>query len=1199
MTEAAQRKWTLGLVQEPYIGGVGKMKNYAGVRIVQCGGNSETVTKAAILIFDTRIDLIPNPLLTTTNFAVAKIKSDKWEIGVVSMYLESDKPIEPYIQWMRKIVSEIGTNKVILGGDVNAWNIWWGSKRNNTRGETLAEALEELNFHILNQGTEATFDTIRGGKRYTSWVDLTACSSDMLGRIENWKVNGEIINSDHKAILFQINLNIIKALEIKRTTRLYNTKKANWCQFREKLTSIWNENNINSHEIGNIDSKLKLEAVTVKITKAIINTCDKCIPKISNNKRRGLPWWTRELSQMKKDVLTKKRRITYAASVRRAWVVEEYLQAKINYLKNVKEAQTSSWKRFCEKQSNESMWDGIYRVIGRTKAREEDIPLIKDGKVLTTVESAGLLADTFYPQDDINNDNPFHTEMRIAAVGVNDELNSKLFDPPFTEGEMKGSANSFNLKKAPGSDGLTADICLAAITLAPDVFLKLYNKCLELSCFPTIWKEAIVVVLRKPAKQDYSHPKSYRPIGLLSILGKILEKMIIKRINWYILPDLCPRQFGFVPQKSTEDALYAMMNHVRNELNNRKIIVLVSLDIEGAFDSAWWPAIKCRLADSKCPVNLRRMVDDYFYNRKVRVRYAGAECLRKTTLGCVQGSIGGPTFWNLMLDPLLKELEGMGEYCQAFADDIVLIFSGRTAVEIQRRANASLEHVRTWGIKHKLKFAPHKTQAITITNKIKFDTPHLVMGGIRVDMSPEIKILGLTIDNKLTFNTHVNNICKKATNIYKQLSKAAKVQWGLNPEVIRTMYTAVIEPVVMYAASAWAPAASKMGVQKSLNSIQRGFGQKIIKSYRTVSLNSALILARLLPLDIRVKEAALLFQIKRGLSSRFVGDREVETPTCHTDIPHPSENIQLEFKSVADCETMDQDDHQGQKIFTDGSKIDGKVGAAISVWNENNTEIYLKKYKLDSYCTVYQAELLALSEASQQALKGNTPFISIYCDSQSALKTVIRHDSLHPLAINTRQNIKKAREQNKIINLFWVKAHIGIKGNERADELAKDAALKLKTKPSYDRCPVSFIKRQIRLESIGEWNHRYLEGNTASNTKVFFPNAITAYNIVHKIDLDPVIVQTITGHGGFSEYLFRFKCKESPVCPCDSETNETALHVITECPIYGKERDCAEMRMGVKINKETIKILLNKSKSRDHFITFCKKITRIVNNKNK
>ncbi|CAK1595213.1 unnamed protein product [Parnassius mnemosyne] len=495
------------------------------------------------------------------------------------------------------------------------------------------------------------------------------------------------------------------------------------------------------------------------------------------------------------------------------------------------------------------MWDGIYRVIGRTTQRQEDIPLVKDGKTLENAESAKFLAETFYPDDNTQEDDAEHKLIRKTAELVNVGSLDDSSDPPFTVEELMWAASSFNPKKAPGNDGLTADICVAAIALDPQLFLALANKCLQLAHFPSKWKEATVVVLRKPGKEDYTHPKSYRPIGLLPVLGKVLEKMIVRRIKWHIVPKLSKKQYGFMPQRSTEDSLYDMIQHIKSDIKDKKLTVIVSLDIEGAFDNAWWPAIRYALVETGCPINMRRLVDSYLDDRSVCIRYSGAEWVKKTTKGCVQGSIGGPLFWNLLLDPLLNELTDRGEYCHAFADDVVLVFSGDRALEVQERVNAALAQVQKWGVKNKLKFAPQKTKAMVITNKIKYDSPLLKMGGESIVMSKEIKILGLTVDNKLTFNTHVKNVCCKAQNIYRQLCRAAKVHWGLNSEIIRTIYIAVVEPIIMYAASAWSPATNKQIIKKQFDAVQRGFVQKIIKSYKTVSLHSALLLAGLLPLD--------------------------------------------------------------------------------------------------------------------------------------------------------------------------------------------------------------------------------------------------------------------------------------------------------------------------------------------------------------
>ncbi|XP_063628220.1 ribonuclease H-like [Cydia splendana] len=249
------------------------------------------------------------------------------------------------------------------------------------------------------------------------------------------------------------------------------------------------------------------------------------------------------------------------------------------------------------------------------------------------------------------------------------------------------------------------------------------------------------------------------------------------------------------------------------------------------------------------------------------------------------------------------------------------------------------------------------------------------------------------------------------------------------------------------------------------------------------------------------------------------------TPAAET--PHPAEQSKLEIVSLANQEQYDANNNYEVRIFTDGSKLGGKVGAALSIWN-STSETKTQKLALPSYSTVYQAELLALCKATGEIIRHKAKSFGVYSDSMAALQTVKNSQCLHPLAVEARENLRTSYLQGKAVHLHWIKAHAGLEGNERADQLAKEAAENSKRKPDYELCPVSFVKRSIRRDTLDEWNKRYATGDTASGTKLFFPNAITAYRTVRKMEATNIKTQLMTGHGGFAEYLNRFKCKESP-----------------------------------------------------------------------
>ncbi|GBP65854.1 hypothetical protein EVAR_85122_1 [Eumeta japonica] len=201
----------------------------------------------------------------------------------------------------------------------------------------------------------------------------------------------------------------------------------------------------------------------------------------------------------------------------------------------------------------------------------------------------------------------------------------------------------------------------------------------------------------------------------------------------------------------------------------------------------------------------------------------------------------------------------------------------------------------------------------------------------------EIRLLGLTIDKRLTFTPHVAKACKKTANIYKGIARAAKATWGLSPEIVRTIYVVVIEPIVI-----------------------------------TVSLHSALILARLLPLDIRVREAARLYEVKRGRELGDVcADRELERPVDFCNLLHPAHTPEFGLEIVEDLDplTMDRLAFVGPHIYTDGNKVEGKVGAALIEWRDG-MESGNYAYRLESFCTVFQAEMFALNRAIRRDKKG-------------------------------------------------------------------------------------------------------------------------------------------------------------------------------------------------------------------------------------
>jgi hypothetical protein len=134
----------------------------------------------------------------------------------------------------------------------------------------------------------------------------------------------------------------------------------------------------------------------------------------------------------------------------------------------------------------------------------------------------------------------------------------------------------------------------------------IYNGCLRAGAFPQRWKTALMIQITKPGKMESEEASKFRLISLLDTGIKVLEKLLINRINHHMYKrgHMNENQFGFRPQKSNIDAAMVVKEFVQDSLAAGEVIALVSLDVQGDFDAAWWPGILKEIRECGSPNNL-------------------------------------------------------------------------------------------------------------------------------------------------------------------------------------------------------------------------------------------------------------------------------------------------------------------------------------------------------------------------------------------------------------------------------------------------------------------------------------------------------------------------------------------------------------------------------------------------------------------
>jgi hypothetical protein len=296
------------------------------------------------------------------------------------------------------------------------------------------------------------------------------------------------------------------------------------------------------------------------------------------------------------------------------------------------------------------------------------------------------MLEHFTPGDNVQDDSEFHKQIRAQSQGT---VNTPD-DREFTLAEIKNAVKNMNNKEAPGEDGITGEIFKQAFETFPKYITAMYNECLRKGVFPKRWKRAKLIPIVKPGKEGIEEVTKFRAISLLNIEGKIMEKILITRINYwaYSTNFLNNNQYGFTPQRSTIDAAMAVKNIVDEGLKAGEVIILLSLDIQTAFDAAWWPNILKSLQDCGCPRNLNYLIKSYFSQRSGMLSTNSIKMERDISRGSPQGLCCGPGPWNIQYNSLLHL--NFAKQTKAFADDLILVTRGKTVVEAEKFTNTEL-----------------------------------------------------------------------------------------------------------------------------------------------------------------------------------------------------------------------------------------------------------------------------------------------------------------------------------------------------------------------------------------------------------------------------------------------------------------------------------------------------------------------------
>lgn len=316
--------------------------------------------------------------------------------------------------------------------------------------------------------------------------------------------------------------------------------------------------------------------------------------------------------------------------------------------------------------------------------------------------------------------------------------------------------------------------------------------------------------------KDKTKPENYRPIGLLTTLSKLFERIIQSRLSDFlqvnnILPDC---QFGFRPNHSTTQQILHIYKIITSGFENKNHTTVAFLDVAQAFDKVWLKGLLFKLISINSPAYLTNVLASFVTNRTFCVRINN--CLsdkKQINAGIPQGSILGPILFNVFVHDIpLPPTSTIAMY----ADDTAIITQDHDIHTAANKLQNALNTLQDWFMKWQLKLNPTKCEAKIFTLRRPQNPNNIIINDEEIIWNPTdsaIKYLGVYLDKRLTWSYHIN---KKLNDGYARLSMLYPIinrKSKLKVKCATLIYKSILRPLVTYGCVIWGTA-SKTNIKK-------------------------------------------------------------------------------------------------------------------------------------------------------------------------------------------------------------------------------------------------------------------------------------------------------------------------------------------------------------------------------------------------
>lgn len=767
--------------------------------------------KTAIIIFNKNIQVRSQgyghgfTFIMATNFIM------------FSCYCSGNDDIEDLEMTLQEIEQLISVNRseAIIAGDFNAKSPQWGMHFTDARGQLITEWMSANSYVLINQGDKPTFVH----QDYGSILDLTMSTEGIQPYITKWEVLDIESLSDHNYIMYGIT----------QGKQLLN---------RTPYSHGWQVKRLNVDKLiktlHNLDESQPPTSAD-DFSEELKQICDTVMPKKTKGARRQpVYWWNDEIAELRKDCLKKRREYTRKvrnASLRDGQILwEAYKTTKLALKNKIKSSKRQCWEKICAEVDSDIWGDGYKIVMKGLSGFPPRLALPMD--IMENV---------------VNHLFPVHGAVHFICD------NRDKFTQ-FTSEELEKAANKLKNRKAPGPGNIPPEVIKMLASQKPHYTLSVYNTLAEQYTFPAQWKKAKIVLLRKGDK-PLDNPSSFRPICLLDAEGKLYEQLLRERLNAELIRTggLSPNQFGFRKGRQTVDAINKIIDIAQDATDRHSLCATITLDVRNAFNSASWQHILETLRSRGISESLISIISSYLSDREILLEAEGNTSAVKISSGVPQGSVLGPTLWNILYDPLIAMEMPEGVTLVGFADDVAVVVTARNESLLMSLACRALQRVANWMESRKLRLAPEKTEAVLLTKRRKIMPISFELLGSTIEVGKAVKYLGVWLDTKLSFAEHIKQTIVKAEKTVTALASLMPNIGGPKASKRRVL-SGVVHSQILYGSPAWYKATQNKKLMRKLLSTQRKMALRICSAYRTVSTEGVGVIAGLPPIDLMILE---------------------------------------------------------------------------------------------------------------------------------------------------------------------------------------------------------------------------------------------------------------------------------------------------------------------------------------------------------